>query len=537
MCRGGSLHPDCTGGNLAPMKKLWIATAVVALLTLSGAWLLLRDRTPPAPPPNLATAIQPANVAFHASKPLRVTVLRDGATEEWLEHELRQLLGRGQMRIAPLAVEATEVFTLQIELTKADDTHSARIALLSPNGTVEREATLELPTARFDTVAEFAARLPDFLDATHARADWSNFIGTRDPAAYESYLRSAMELFGRDGRGFTTQIAASHEPHTVERLEALTKRHPTFARAWAALALAYLGLGGEDDRALLKLAESSAERARLLDPQLAYAHSALGIVRLRRNEWSLALDHFRSALGLDPNSVVALEGLAYLLVDVGQNRAALPIAERAVALQPHNAGAHESLVFAQAGTIAAALPTPDGDQPLAPARVRALIAMLADDMDTARRWFRSAPELRRSSQAAAWVEPLLRAAQDRRHIAAALQAITTSANDRDIDPATEILGGAALRQADFVFNRMLRLHRERKSVPLRLLWLPQTEFLRQHPRFQSFISDAGLPLFWQDHGAPDLCTTTPATWCTGKSVASERVLELQPEFAGVSRER
>mgnify|MGYP006221321807 CR=1 FL=1 len=41
-----------------------------------------------------------------------------------------------------------------------------------------------------------------------------------------------------------------------------------FARAWGALAAGYLSLGGEDERSLTQLAESSAEHALTLDDDI-----------------------------------------------------------------------------------------------------------------------------------------------------------------------------------------------------------------------------------------------------------------------------
>ena len=112
----------------------------------------------------------------------------------------------------------------------------------------------------------------------------------------------------------------------------------------------------------------------------------------------------------------------------------------------------------------------------------------------------------------------MRAAQDKRETSQALQAITRAASDHTIDPITEVLCGAALRQSDFVFNRMLRLQKQKEPVPLRLLWLPRTDFLRQSPRFEQIVSAAGLLPFWQDHGLPDVCKNEPAVYgCKIKS--------------------
>jgi hypothetical protein len=143
------------------------------------------------------------------------------------------------------------------------------------------------------------------------------------------------------------------------------------------------------------------------------------------------------------------------------------------------------------------------------ARVQALAAILGGDVEAARRALRGSSS---DEDFREWAEPLLQAATDRARVPDALQSITRAANDGRIDAATEILCGAALRRAEFVFNRMARLQREREPVPLRMLWMPQTAFLRHHARFEQIVGTAGLPAFWQEYGTPDTCATDPKTY-------------------------
>jgi Flp pilus assembly protein TadD len=298
----------------------------------------------------------------------------------------------------------------------------------------------------------------------------------------------------------------------VERLESLTRKQRRFARAWSLLSVGYLSLGGKDETSLTQIAEAAAERAIALDPALADAQSALGLVRLRRGEWVAAMEHFEAALALDANEIPALEGSACLLMEVGHTAAALPVAQRAVALQPGNIGANECLAFAR---LATGTPTPRTQdapgkpEPLQVARVTVLGALLSSDAATAQQTLR---DVMNTATTAVWIEPLLQAAANPRKTSEALRAITRAASDDAIDPATEVVCGAALRQSDFVFNRMLRLHKQNEPVPLRVLWLPQTAFLRQHPRFEEIVSAEGLLPFWQDHGLPDVCATEPGIY-------------------------
>jgi tetratricopeptide (TPR) repeat protein len=392
---------------------------------------------------------------------------------------------------------------------------SANVSLIAPDGVNERSMSVAVHAgSRLAILQEFARKLPDFLQATQGGADWTTFAGTQDAAAYENFLLSADELFAAGGAGFT-QPPEKAPPLTVDRLEGLTRAQPKFARAWALLALGYLSLGGKDEASLTQIAASAAQRALALDPTLADAQSALGLASLRKGEWVTAKEHFDAALAIDADALPALEGSAALLMNVGQAAAALPVARRAVALQKSNIGANANLAYAQFAT-GQKTDADAGNTIDEVAHVKALVAILSGDTESAQQVLsHAAPE----SSTAAWIEPLLHAASKQRKTSDALQAITLAANDRTIDPSTEILTGAALRQSEFVFNRMLRMHKQQQSIPLRIFWLPQTDFLRRNARFEQIVNAAGLLPFWQEHGAPDVCASDPAVYgCKLKAV-------------------
>ncbi|MFL6547859.1 MAG: hypothetical protein ACJ8OJ_04145 [Povalibacter sp.] len=495
-------------GNLRGMNQ-WRVAGLIAL-AMFAAWLTLRSCSPQESPPVEQTAVT-ARDQFHASKPLLVEVTSAAASTElsWLERELRNLLIRGRMRVASIASSGSPAYTVRVELAQ-ELPSSASLKLIAPDGKVEREQSIQLESDELATMRAFAAVLPGFLGAAHKTEDWSSYLGTEDAGAYENFVRSEQELLGSNGSGFTRPIAAANTEN-IDRLENLTRRHPRFSRAWSLLAIAYLNLGGEDEASLTQLAESTAEHALGLDPSLSDAHSALGLVQLRRGEWVAAMEHFKTALETDPNASAALEGLACLMIDVGHASTALPLAQRAVRLQPGSIGAAECLSYAQL-SAGATLTTdaPDGGaKSLAAAQVEALDAILAGDLRSAQERLQNVNSTRKSTP---WIEPLMRAAQDKRQTSQALQAITRAASDHSIDAVTEVVCGTALRQSDFVFNRMLRLHKQKEAVPLRVLWLPRTDFLRQSPRFEEIVSAEGLLPFWQDHGLPDICQSEPTVY-------------------------
>jgi tetratricopeptide (TPR) repeat protein len=481
--------------------RAWASIIALAWSALSGC---SRDEPPPSAP------APPGREAFHASKPLRVLVTSTseqaaGAPKfEWLEHELRYLLSQGRMRVA--ANDSNRDFTLHVELSAGDA--QAELRLLAPDGSLERKTTVGLaPGNRLDVVRALAARLPGFVGAAHASNDWAPLIGTQNVDAYEAYVRSEAELLGSHGRGFTRPGSGREITRTIERLEGLTRKYPQFARAWSLLAVGYLSLGGEDAAALQMLAEASAERALSLDENLALAYAADGLVRLRRNDWLGAQGALDRSLAIDANIVPALEGLACLRVDAGQAEAALPFAARAVALQPGNAGANECQAYARATVSRAGASDAGPTTGSSVARMQALAAILSDDTAAAQKALRSSGDA-----GAEWAAPVLRASRNKRSIPEALQALTDAANEGRIDGGAEIMFGAALRQPDFVFNRMERLNRQGLNVPLRVLWLPRADFLRKHERFEQLVGKVGLPAYWQQSGVPEICGAEPATF-------------------------
>jgi tetratricopeptide (TPR) repeat protein len=501
------------------MNRLRIVGVVV--VAVLAAWFALRSCTPEAPPPPPAPA--PEREAFHASKPLRVEIVRtsaDGnqvAEQAWLLREIRFVLARGRMKVAPLESSLSEPksppsppFTLRVALNS--DATQADLALVAPDGMIERNATIPLAKeSQLATMQSLAQRLPQFLGAPTRTGDWTAAMGTSDPTAYDAFLRASDELLSPTAAGFSAPPQASPDGAlTLEQVETLARRHRDFPRARALLALGYLSVGGEDQASLAKLAETAAERALAADAQLADAQAALGIVRLRRMEWNAAQEHFEAALALDASSLPALEGLGCLLMDVGRAGASLPIATRAASLQPGNLGARECATYA---LIATQLELESKDnEPADIARIHGSVLLLAGDRT-------SAENLLRTSRAAPdeLIQSVIGASVDKNRIPEALQIITRNADDEAIDAATELLFGAALRRPDFVFNRMLRLAKQNEAVPLRVLWLPQTDFLRKHRRFKEVVSAASLTTYWQDHGLPDVCAAEPKVHgCTVK---------------------
>lgn len=506
------MHRAVASGNLRPAMHRLRVTGLLLLVALI-VWLAVRSCTPGSQ--QSAPVQPPPREVFHASKPLRVELTQTANDAsampiDWLERELRYVLTRGKMKLAAFGdgpadagpkAAATKPFTLRVAMEP--DSH-ATLSLIAPDQVVERSERVALDAqSHLSLLQSLVDRLPPFLGAPTGNTPWKSLLGTNDAPVYEAYVDASRVLLQAQASGFTAPPEPTQETvHNVERLEKLARKNRDFARARSLLALAYLSVGGEDEDSLTKLAETAADRALTLDAQLADAHAVLGIVRLRRMGWSAAQEHFERALELDPSSVPALEGLGCLLMDTGHAREALPIATRAANLQPGNRGARQCARYAQIAN--GSLPEATEPEPFDVAKIRAAMLLLAGDRPKADAVLRED-----AKTPADLIQAVIAASDTKERTPEALQMITRTADEETIDAETELLFGTALRRPDFVFNRMLRLAKQNEAIPLRLLWLPQTDFLRKQRRFKEVVSAAALTTYWQDHGPPDICAKEP----------------------------
>ncbi len=152
-------------------------------------------------------------------------------------------------------------------------------------------------------------------------------------AAYDLYLQA---------RSLWIQQGLKGELQSVDKFEESIAQDPSFAPAYAGLAAAHVARSGTDLfdlRDELTKMQAAAEKAIELDPLLAEAHGALGMVYARQAEWVRSEKNFRQALELDPNDSVIYGNYALNLLfplgriqeAVGQLRIALkndPLAPR-----------------------------------------------------------------------------------------------------------------------------------------------------------------------------------------------------------------
>jgi len=150
--------------------------------------------------------------------------------------------------------------------------------------------------------------------------------------AYDLYLRA---------RALTIEHGLPGLNRSVGPFEEVIAKDPSFAPAYAGLAAAHAARSGQfayDLADEMSKMRSAAEMAIQLDPLLAEAHDALGMVYSRDGQWERSEKSFRRAIEIDRSDSTAYSHLAmYLLFPLGRVEEAitqLRIAEKTDPLAP-----------------------------------------------------------------------------------------------------------------------------------------------------------------------------------------------------------
>ena len=164
------------------------------------------------------------------------------------------------------------------------------------------------------------------------------------PAAYEAYIR---------GRGYLQEY---EKPENIDSAIAEFGRaiqiDPNYAPSYAGLGEAYwIGYQQPMNRGTEWLARASedCEKALSITPDLAEGHNCLGNVLFGTGKYEDAVNHYRRALELDPNSDYALGQLAEAYQKLGNAEAAEAAYKKAISLRPNYWAVYNWLGYFYAG--------------------------------------------------------------------------------------------------------------------------------------------------------------------------------------------
>lgn len=178
---------------------------------------------------------------------------------------------------------------------------------------------------------DIIARLLDALSVQIRDAERARVARryTRNLHAYDYFLRGQTAYFARHQAENSTARDMYRKAIELD---------PTFARAYAGLALTYSAdyrneWSADGPQALARAAEL-AETAVRIDPQLAEAHGVVGVVRSHQGKHQQAIAHLLQTLALDPMYADGYAHLGAVYTYIGQPAKAVPLLRTAMRLNP-----------------------------------------------------------------------------------------------------------------------------------------------------------------------------------------------------------
>jgi TolB-like protein/cytochrome c-type biogenesis protein CcmH/NrfG len=357
--------------------------------------------------------------------------------------------------------------------------------------------------------SQIAASLRAAIPAVAAAAPGAP---TSNSAAYQLYLEGRYNFHNRHGSGARDRLLRS-----AEQLRGAVAADPGFARAWAALGVTYAamsGVWGQSEDSLTSAvatdrARQAAGRALELDPGLADAYVANGMVQARLLHWAAAEQSFRQALIAEPQNATAHDWYGSLLVTAGRNQEAERILRRSAELDPVNARTLHWLADAlrNSGRM---------DESRLQAQRSVELGMFGSsvgvyiyhlrrsDWEEAVAYQESAARLHGIDPG--WVRPLVNAIRDPAMIPQAVAAGRAAGNVSSY--MIGMLPSLYFDLADekLIFEGIEGMIRDGEGFyALWRIWEPEFTRLRNHPRFRAIAQRIGLVDYWREYGWPDLC--------------------------------
>ncbi|MEJ2513656.1 MAG: hypothetical protein P8080_01165 [Gammaproteobacteria bacterium] len=340
---------------------------------------------------------------------------------------------------------------------------------------------------------------------------------TESVEAYQLYLQGRHQWKRRGQEAVSRSIAL---------FEQAVELDPEFARAWAALAAAWIVLPGYSDGEpaepagdIVEKAVEAARRALALDPNLAEAHAVLAEVQSERWDWTGAEAGFFFATSLDPNDATTRHWYSLLLCRVGRLEACMEQAQAALDLDPASPVINYNLANAY---------------------------LVQGYDDQARRHYRSAQELGFDSQGddsipliaalrAGDMETFESVGRKSVHAQGLPDALADALAAAFDDPAAAPAFEQALRDAglpeEAAFSMWLLLGQTERALGALMamarsgqgdfssVWMPEGRHVRQHNGFAEFAREAGLVDYWKQYGMPDDCRLVDEVLRCGFSAA------------------
>ena len=162
----------------------------------------------------------------------------------------------------------------------------------------------------------------------------------------------SAEAYGLYLRGVSLPLrqGLSGYDECVGPLEAAIAKDPSFAPAYAAVAVAYAFRSGQPEFQIeeqIRRMRTAADEAIRLDPLLPEAHEAMGVAHARLAEWQQAQQSFHRAIELNPGDALPYRHLAFfVLFPMGRIEEALDQFNKGLKLDPLGSPIHYEMALA-----------------------------------------------------------------------------------------------------------------------------------------------------------------------------------------------
>jgi tetratricopeptide (TPR) repeat protein len=314
------------------------------------------------------------------------------------------------------------------------------------------------------------------------------------PMVYELYLR-ALEAYRRWDR----QSAGA----ALEFLKQAIKDDSTYAPAWAAIGLVYIGNAGRFGarEEVLARARQAAERALALDPDLGLAHSVMAQIEYQQDwNWAAAEREFKRAIELTPSLFEAHHFYSHLLMDMGRVEESFDQSRIALALDPLNTAAtlHMGWHYLNTGQIEQAIAQYEATLRLDPSYSAAYAQLseayvLKGRYDEATAAWHKRLELTDPSDSL-WMSAIIAAKRGRTDEALRMVSRMIDGESRGEQEAYDVATVfAQLGRKDEAFQWLDRAIKKRGTGATSLKLDPQLTALHSDPRFAALLRRLGLP--------------------------------------------
>ena len=318
---------------------------------------------------------------------------------------------------------------------------------------------------------------------------------TEDSIAYRAYLRGRYQWSKRTREGFL---------RAIEHFQEAIDRDPSYALAYAGMADAYNVLGYynyQQPRDAYPRAKSASTRALELDPSLAQAHASLGYTRLFFDwDWAGAEASFQRAIALDPAYASAHQWYAWHQLVRGNLREMIERMRTALQLDPLSLiiNVHMGYAFYWAGRYDEALEQLQKTLALDPKFALAYWPLGAvykwqDRPDEAIAAFRRLVELTGGAIGLGYLGATAGFFGQTEIAREALAKLDEAQRVRYVSPLDCAMCRAGLGEYDEAFRLLDVAVNERVSDLVRLHVLPWPNAMRDDPRYASVARRVGIP--------------------------------------------